>query len=90
MPNESATPQAAGAMPAPSAYLRDLDRQSNDLRKRSLDNFNNRVRVRRQQDSNDAAALEQYRDLLLSREEIGKAEAAAAAGGPDGWSAARA
>lgn len=71
-------------MPSQSAYLKDLERQSQTLRKQAVDNLNalnpgekgGGGRGDQQQAGgkqvNDAAALEQYRDLLVSKEELAK------------------
>ncbi len=72
-----------GGMPSQSAYLKDLEKKSYELRKQATDNLNalnpnepGGGRFGQQQAGgkqvNDAAALEQYRDLLVSREELRK------------------
>jgi hypothetical protein len=75
-------------MPAQSAYLRDLERQSQQLRSQAKDNLNylnpqaggrGGQQMAGGKQVNDAAALEQFRDLLVAKEEINK-EAAAAGG----------
>jgi hypothetical protein len=63
-----------GGMPAPSAYLKSLDEQSKSLRGRSQGRLNNKEAEAGGKDANDAAALEQFRDLVISREDIGKGD----------------
>jgi uncharacterized protein (TIGR02231 family) len=61
-----------GAMPAPSAYLKDLKKQSLDLRNRAAQNSIERKAEAAGKDVNDAAALDQFRDLLVTKEQIQK------------------
>jgi hypothetical protein len=71
-PAATAAPQALGAMPAPSAYAKDLAEQSKSLRRQSQDQLNKKEEAAGGKFANDAAALDQYRDLLLTREELAK------------------
>ena len=59
-------------MPAPSAYLKSLEEQSKGLRGRAQDRLNKREAEAGGKDANDAAAIEQFRDLLISRDESRK------------------
>ncbi len=72
-----------GGMPSQSAYLKDLEKQSQTLRKQATDNLNalnpgeqgggrGGQQAQGGKQVNDAAALEQYRDLLVSKEELAK------------------
>jgi hypothetical protein len=70
-----------GGMPPASAYVKDLENKSRELRRQSVDNLNSlnpQMGGRGGQQAaggkqvNDAAALEQFRELLVSKEEIGK------------------
>lgn len=63
-----------GGMPPASAYLKDLSRQSQALRGRASQNTIENKTEAAGKDFNDAAALEQFRDLLVSREEIAKTD----------------
>jgi hypothetical protein len=73
-----------GGMPAQSAYLRDLDRQSRELRGRAGQNWVEKKAEAAGKDVNDAAALEQFRDLLLTREQLAKGDPLAAGLAGDG------
>ncbi len=64
-PNAGAKPNAS-----PDAYLSDLKKQSQSLRRQSADNSLNLRTEAAGKDANDAAALEQYRDLLAGKEEL--------------------
>jgi hypothetical protein len=59
-----------GGMPAPSAYLKDLAKQSQDLRGRAAQNSIEKKAEAAGKDVNDAAALEQFRDLLVTKEQL--------------------
>jgi len=58
-----------------SNRLKDLDEQSKNLRAQSQDKLNKKEAEAGGKDVNDAAALEQFRDLLVTREDLGKADA---------------
>lgn len=65
--------QAGGAsMPTASSYLKSLDDQSKSLRAQSQERLNRKEAAQGGKDANDAAAIEQFRDLLVSREEVAK------------------
>ena len=57
---------------AGKAVLKDLDDRSKTLRSGSLQNYNEKNPEFAVKQQNDAAALEQFRDLLISKEEIHK------------------
>ncbi len=69
-------------MPSQSAYLKDLEKQSQQLRGQAKDNLNylnpqqgggrGGQQLAGGKQVNDAAALEQFRDLLVAKEEVGK------------------
>src|SRR5207237_1540341 len=65
-----------GAMPNPTAYAKDLENQARGQRAQAADNYNQKKPELAQKQQNDAAALEQYRDLVLDREEIAKMDPA--------------
>jgi hypothetical protein len=59
-----------GGMPAPSAYLNDLAKQSKDLRGLAAQNSIEKKAEAAGKNVNDAAALEQFRDLVVTREQL--------------------
>ena len=61
-----------GGMPAPTAYLKGLEEQSRGFRAQSNAEFNKKNGDVGNTLSNQAAALDQYVDLLASKEEIAK------------------
>ena len=63
-----------GDMPTATAYLKSLDEQSRSLRGQSQELLNKKQAEAGGRAANDAAALEQYRDLWITREEIAKGE----------------
>jgi len=81
MPQVPGVPNAAlpsaGGMPPGSAYLRGLEEQSRGGRSAAQGAFNNKDEAVGNKLANDAAALEQYRDLLVSREDISKLDPSA-------------
>ncbi len=68
--------QPGGGPNAPgySGRLKDLDEQSKNLRAQSQDKLNKKEDAAGGKDVNDAAALEQFRDLIVAREDLGKAD----------------
>ncbi len=65
-----------GGMPAPTAYLKGLEEQSRGFRAQSNFEFNKKNEDVGNSFANQAAALDQYRDLLSSKEEIAKRDPA--------------
>lgn len=64
-------PQAAGGdMPSRMAYLNSLEAQTRDLRKQAVDNLNTNRTDFGGKLANDAAALDQYKDLLTEKEDL--------------------
>ncbi len=61
-----------GGMPAQSAYLRDLDRQSQELRAQATFNYTQKKAAEGADLANSAAALEQFKDLLVSSDDVAK------------------
>ena len=61
-------------MPSRSAYLKDLEKESKSLREEAQSNLNSQNIIVGNQQANSAAALEQYRDLILSDAEIRQSE----------------
>ena len=77
-----------GGMPSSSGYIRDLERQSKELKGRAAQNALDRRPEAAGKDSNDAAALDQFRDLLLSKDEMTRINAAGVTIPEDGPSVA--
>jgi hypothetical protein len=73
-------PGPGGAMPNPSAYAKDLERQAQGLRGQAAGNYAQKRADEAEKQTNDAAALEQFRDLVLGREEIAQTEGRLAGG----------
>ncbi len=73
-----------GGMPAPTAYLKGLEEQSRNFRAQSNLELNKKNDDIGNSFANQAAALDQYRDLLSSKEEIAKRDPASDSidGGP--------
>lgn len=65
-----------GGMPNPTAYAKDLDKLAKDQRRMAQDNYTQNKLAEAGKQTNDAAALEQFRDLVLDREEIAKQDPA--------------
>ncbi len=72
---------AAGGMPSATAYARDLDRLSRDLRAQVAQNYQQKKEQVAADLANNAAALEQFRDLVAGRDELLAAAAAPGGGG---------
>jgi hypothetical protein len=70
-----------GGMPSATAYARDLEKLSKDLRKQVADNYREKKESAAIDLANNAAALEQFRDLFAAKEELIAAAAVPAAGG---------
>jgi hypothetical protein len=75
-----------GGMPSATAYAKDLEKQAAGLRGQAVQNYTQKNTEEAGKQQNDAAALEQFRDLLVDKEEIiQRAEGAAKPGaGPLG------
>ena len=81
-------PPAAGAggmaaMPNPSAYAKGLQQQAIQTRAGALQNTVQKKDDLAAKQFNDAAALEQFRDVVLDRDELMKVSAEAAAAGAE-------
>ncbi len=63
-----------GGIPSPSAYQKDLERLSKDLRSQAAGNYAQKKAFDADRQANDAAALEQFSDLFVSKEEFIKAD----------------
>ncbi len=72
-PSQPGTPMGPGGGPVSGALLKDLDDRSKNLRSQSAQNYNEKKDDFAAKQQNDAAALEQFRDLLVSKEELAKA-----------------
>ncbi len=76
----------ADSMAARGAYFRELQNESESLKRRAQDNLNRQDLAKAQKEANDAAALEQFRDFAATREEVFKISAdmpsEVVAGGP--------
>ena len=66
--------EQSSSMPNRSAYLKDLSKQSQNLRQQAQDNFNSKNPDIGNTQANSAAALDQYRDLILSDAELRQSE----------------
>jgi uncharacterized protein (TIGR02231 family) len=73
-----------GGIPNPTAYAKDLEKLARDQRQLAADNYKQKKAEAAAKQQNDAAALEQFRDLLLEKDELVKADAAAPGPGGDG------
>ncbi|MBA4065000.1 MAG: hypothetical protein C0501_15065 [Isosphaera sp.] len=71
-----------GGMPSPSAYRGDLEKMSRELRGQVADNYAQKKAAEAAKLQNDAAALEQFSDLFVSREELARADRLPGADGP--------
>ncbi len=65
-----------GGMPSASEYAKDLDKLSKDLRRQVADNYREKKEQAAGDLANNAAALEQFRDLFAGKEEMISAAAA--------------
>jgi hypothetical protein len=63
-----------GAMPTATVYAKELEKQSQSLRSQAADNYRQQKAVVGGKLANDAAALEQFCDLIVSKEEIAKGD----------------
>jgi uncharacterized protein (TIGR02231 family) len=61
-----------GGMQNPTALAKDLDRLAKDNRRMAQQNYAEKKSSEGAKQENDAAALEQFRDLVLTREELAK------------------
>ncbi len=71
-----------GGMPSPTSYLKGLEDQSRANRLQAQTSLNNKDAVNGANFFNNAAAIEQYRDLLATKEEVGKLGVATDIDGP--------
>jgi hypothetical protein len=58
------------SMPSATAYAKDLEKLSKDLRQKVADNYQQKKEQAAADLANNAAALEQFRDLVAGREEL--------------------
>ncbi|HEY1189206.1 MAG TPA: mucoidy inhibitor MuiA family protein, partial [Gemmata sp.] len=65
-----------GGMPSATAYAKDLDKLSKDLRSQVTQNYREKNEQKAADLANNAAALEQFRDLFATKEELISASAA--------------
>jgi len=61
-----------GGMPSSTSYLKSLDDQSRANRVQAQNSFNSKDANNGTNFANSAAAIDQYRDLLATKEEVGK------------------
>ncbi len=73
-----------GGMPTPTGYLKDLEKQSRSLRGQATYNFNQNAVEEGKKLQNEAAAIDQFRDLLLTKEQLTNAEPLSAGMTSDG------
>ncbi|MDY3555466.1 DUF4139 domain-containing protein [Gemmata sp. JC717] len=65
-----------GGMPSATEYAKDLDKLSKNLRSQVADNYREKNEQKANDLANNAAALEQFRDLFATKEELTAAAAA--------------
>lgn len=61
---------SGGGMPSATAYARDLEKLSKDLRRQAAENYSQKKEQAGGDFANNAAALEQFRDLICDKEEL--------------------
>jgi len=71
-----------GGMPSPTAFQKDLEKMSKDLRGQAAGNYAQNKNEDAAKQTNDAAAIEQYCDLFISRDELIRADRPLANDGP--------
>jgi len=74
----------AGGIPNPTAYQRDLEKMSKELREQVAGNYAQKKEAEASKLQNDAAALEQFSDLFVSGESFIAADVRPVPGGNDG------
>jgi hypothetical protein len=83
MPPAAASPQqSAGGMPSTTTYLKSLEAESRDNRVQAQNELNKRNTVAGNVYANNAANLDQYRDLLASKDELRQLKAEGVTEGP--------
>jgi hypothetical protein len=60
----------AGSMPSPTSFQKDLEKMSKDLRGQAAGNYAQNKNDDAAKQTNDAAAIEQYCDLFISRDDL--------------------
>ena len=74
LPGDVKSGPVGGGMPSATAFQKDLEKMSKDLRGQAAGNYaQNKVEDAAKQ-TNDAAAIEQYCDLFISRDDIIRAD----------------
>ncbi|MDY3563130.1 DUF4139 domain-containing protein [Gemmata sp. JC673] len=73
-----------GGMPSATEYAKDLDKLSKNLRSQVADNYREKNEQKANDLANNAAALEQFRDLFATKEELTAAAAAPEGAAGDG------
>jgi len=63
-----------GGMPNPTAFQKDLEKLSKDLRGQAAGNYAQNKNEDAAKQTNDAAAIEQYCDLFISRDDLVRAD----------------
>jgi hypothetical protein len=71
-----------GAMPSATAFQKDLEKMSKDLRGQAAGNYAQNKNEDAAKQTNDAAAIEQYCDLFINREELTRPDRPSANDGP--------
>jgi uncharacterized protein (TIGR02231 family) len=69
-PGDTRSGPAGGSMPNPSSFKKDLEKLSKDLRGQAAGNYAQNKNEDAAKQTNDAAAIEQYCDLFISRDEL--------------------
>lgn len=72
----------AGGIPTPSAFQKDLEKMSRDLRGQAAGNYAQKKANEADKQQNDAAAIEQFSDLFVSKDELIRADRPAGSDGP--------
>jgi hypothetical protein len=72
----------AGSMPSPTSFQKDLEKMSKDLRGQAAGNYAQNKAEDAAKQTNDAAAIEQYCDLFISRDELARPDRPNANDGP--------
>ncbi|HEV3385658.1 MAG TPA: mucoidy inhibitor MuiA family protein, partial [Gemmata sp.] len=73
-PESKGGPASGGGMPSPTAFQKDLEKLSKDLRGQAAGNYAKNQPEDAAKQQNDAAAIEQYCDLFINRDELIRAD----------------
>jgi hypothetical protein len=73
---------AAGGIPNPGSFKKDLEKMSKDLRGQAAGNYAQNKLEDASKQTNDAAAIEQFCDLLINREDLNRVDPSIVNDGP--------